>query len=91
MLWIRITRKFGTYIPMTLRQHGNLISMKKYDVYELLRKLSQFINHRGTTVVDSTCGCQQGTPLIWLVNYLYKGNKKITELRAILQRESQNS
>ena len=49
---------------MTLHQHGNLISMKKYDVYELLRKLSQFINHRGTTVVDSTCGCQQGTPLI---------------------------
>ena len=49
---------------MTLRQHGNLISMKKYDVYELLRKLSQFINHRRTTVVDSTCGCQQGTPLI---------------------------
>ena len=49
---------------MTLRQHGNLISMKKYDVDELLRKLSQFINHRRTTVVDITCGCQQGTPLI---------------------------
>ena len=27
----------------------------------------------------------------WVPNLTYKGNNKITELRAILQRESQNS
>ena len=34
------TYKSVRYIPMILYQHGNLISMKKYNLYELLSLLT---------------------------------------------------
>ena len=49
---------------------------------------------RANIISDPSCAC--GCPLEDAIHYLlecplYKGNNKITELRTILHRESQNS
>ena len=63
------------------------VYITKFDIYVLLLSLGQYfgwwtISPRGYHQPSSQCF---GTDMV------YKGNNKITELRTILQRESQNS